>query len=324
MTGQSASWGPGADIARIRLRAEVVRDLRQWFLDCGVLEVDTPMLSPSATTDPNLHSYSTGTSGDTWWLHTSPEFPMKRLLAAGSGDIYQLCHVFRDGEVGTRHNPEFTMLEWYRLGLSMHAMMDDVESLLRALCAGRRTVGTSLRLSYQEVFVRSAGIDPFLADAGVLSAALESKGIDVPGGLGEDREGLLDLLLSTVVEPSLDADRPVFIYDFPPWQAGLARLRSGEPVVAERFELFLGGMELANGFRELADPREQRARFEQDLARRAAAGMASPPMDERLLEALEAGLPDCSGVAMGLDRLLMFLAGVDTIGEVLAFDVSRA
>ncbi len=324
MMGESPRWAPGANLARLRMRAEVSRDLREWFREAGVLEVDTPMLSSAAATDPNLASFAVRGPRDTWWLQTSPEFPMKRLLAAGSGDIYQLCHVFREGEAGSRHNPEFTMLEWYRLGLDMHGMMDEVESLMRALCAGRRAVGATLRLSYREVFLRIADIDPFEADAGDISAALESRGVVVPDGLEEAREALLDLLLSTVIEPSLDPERPVFVYDFPPWQAALARLRAGTPAVAERFELFLGGLELANGFHELADPREQRARFEEDLARRAAAGMPTPTMDLYLLEALEAGFPDCSGVAIGFDRLLMFLSGADTISEVLAFDFTRA
>jgi len=324
MMSEPPSWAPGADLARLRLRADLVRELRQWFIEAGVLEVDTPILSSAAATDPNLHSFEVRATGGTWWLHTSPEFPMKRLLAAGSGDIYQICHVFREGEAGARHNPEFTMLEWYRLGLDMHAMMDDVESLLRTLCAGRCRLGPTQRVTYREIFLRTAGVDPFEADTSTLSAALESKGVPVPEESDAGREALLDLMLSTVVEPSLDPQCPVFVYHFPPWQAALARLRPGEPTVAERFELFLGGMEIANGFHELADAGEQEARFEQDLAQRVEAGFGAPPMDRRLLEALEAGLPDCSGVAMGIDRLLMFLAGADTIGEVLAFDVSRA
>jgi len=206
----------------------------------------------------------------------------------------------------------------------MHGLMDDVDALIRRLCDGRRRLGPGMRLSYREAFVRYAGLDPFEAGAAELSAALASRGIGIPASAAEDREALLDLCLAAVVEPSLDTDSPVFVYDFPPWQAALARLRPGNPTVAERFELFLGGMELANGFHELTDPEEQRMRFERDLARRQTAGMVVPPMDRRLLEALEAGLPDCSGVALGLDRLLMFLTGAVNIGEVMAFDIQRA
>ncbi len=324
MTGQPPNWAPGADLATLCLRADVVRDLREWFFQAGVLEVDTPMLSAAAATDRGIHSFAVPSAGQSWWLHTSPEFPMKRLLAAGSGDIYQLCHVFRDGEAGSRHNPEFTMLEWYRLGLDLDGMMDDVETMLRALCAGRRDFGPAQRLTYRDLFLRTVRLDPFETDAEAISSLLRSRGVALPEGGEHGREALLDLALSTVIEPSLDPARPVFVYDFPPWHAALARLRSGQPTVAERFELFLGGMELANGFHELADAGEQQARFEQELAQRAEAGLELPPMDWRLVDALRAGLPDCCGVAVGVDRLLMFLAGAASIGEVMAFDISRA
>jgi lysyl-tRNA synthetase class 2 len=324
MTGQSPRWAPSADLATLRLRAAVARDLREWFHEAGVVEVDTPAMSAAATTDPALDSFSVRGSPGNWWLHTSPEFPMKRLLAAGSGDIFQLCHVFRKGEVGARHNPEFSMLEWYRVDMDMDGMMDDVESLVRALCAGRRQLGSSLRLTYREALRQHAGVDAFEDGPEALSDVLQSRGVPLPVGGTAARQVLLDLLMCTVVEPSLDPERPVFVYDFPPWQAALARLRPGDPVVAERFELFLGGMELANGFHELADPDEQRARFERDIERRVSAGLESPPAEWRLVEALQAGLPECSGVALGFDRLLMFLADAGNIGEVLSFDVSRA
>jgi len=324
MTGQSPRWAPTADLATLRLRAAVARDLRQWFHRAGVVEVDTPAMSLAATSDPAVDSFSVQGSPETRWLHTSPEFPMKRLLAAGSGDIFQLCHVFRRGETGARHNPEFSMLEWYRVGMDMAGMMDDVEALVRALCNGRRKLGSTLHLSYREAFRQHGGVDAFEDGPDVLSDALRSRGIPLPEGWNAGREALLDLLMSTVVEPALDPGRPVFVYDFPPAQAALAKLRPGDPVVAERFELFLGGMELANGFHELADPREQQARFARDIERRLAAGLESPPIDLRLIEALDSGLPECSGVALGFDRLLMFLADAETIGDVLTFAWSRA
>jgi lysyl-tRNA synthetase class 2 len=324
VTGTGARWKPGASRETLRLRARVLRDIREWFWSRGVLEVDTPALSAAVATDPNIESFSVRSGSETYHLHTSPEFAMKRLLAAGSGDIYQMCHVFRDGEAGSRHNPEFTMLEWYRTGIDMHAMMDEVESLVRAVCADHGPLGDARRVSYRDLFLDTMELDPFEAGADSLAAALEAAGIPPPEGPGQDRDALLDLLLGTVLEPALDPTRPTFVHDFPVSQAALARVRPGSPPVAERFELFLGGMELANGFRELTDSTEQAARFESDLADRAAKGRPGGPVDHRFLEALRAGLPECSGVALGLDRLLMFLSGAEAIGDVLSFDITRA
>ena len=324
MTGARAHWRPCASPETLRLRARVLRDIREWFWSRGVLEVDTPALSAAAATDPNIESFSVRSGSQSYHLHTSPEFAMKRLLAAGSGDIYQICHVFRDGEAGSRHNPEFTLLEWYGVGIDMHAMMDEVESLVRAVCADRRPLADARRVTYGDLFLETAGLDPFETDAQGLAAALEAAGIPPPEDLRHDRDALLDLLIASVVEPALDADRPTFVHDFPASQAALARVRPGTPPVADRFELFLGGMELANGFRELTDSAEQAARFESDLARRAAQGRPGGPVDHRFLEALRAGLPECSGVALGLDRLLMFVSGAEAIGDVLSFDIARA
>jgi lysyl-tRNA synthetase class 2 len=324
MNGATRDWMPSTSAELVRLRGRVLRDIRGWFWERDVTEVDTPALSSGAATDPNITSFAVRNGDTLYYLQTSPEFPMKRLLAAGSGDIYQVCHVFREGEAGTRHNPEFTMLEWYRVGLDMHGMMDDVESLIGAICAGRRRVGRSVRITYRQLMTDVTGLDPFGADEAELAGALDVAGVDLPKGLEGDRDGLLDLVLAALVEPTLDPEQPVFVHDFPASQAALARVRPGTPPVAERFELFLGGMELANGFHELADPGEQQARFERDLARRCADGRTAPPMDRRFLDALRAGLPDCSGVALGLDRLMMFLAGADSIRDVLTFDISRA
>ena len=290
-----------------------------------MLEVETPQLSAAAATDVHLQSLTVTAPGDglSGWLHTSPEFPMKRLLAAGAGDIWQLARVFRGDETGRRHNPEFTLLEWYRIGWGVDELIEEVDALLRTLAEGRLPLGATERMSYREAFLRHAGFDPFTTEPGEMFARLESAIGDVSPGLRDDLPACLDLALATLVEPRLDPGRPTFIFDFPASHAALARIRPGSPPVAERFELFLGGMELANGFHELSDATEQRARFEADLATRRSLGRVEPPLDHRLLAALEHGLPDCAGVALGFDRLLMQVAGAGHIGEVLAFPWGR-
>lgn len=248
---------------------------------------------------------------------------MKRLLAAGSGDIYQLARVFRDGEAGGRHNPEFTLLEWYRVGWDHHRLMDEVAALIGELLPGFARQPAE-RFSYRELFVQHLDLDPFRASVAELIACAESRGIGLPTGLSDDApDPWLDLLLTHCIEPRLPSDRPVFVHDYPPAQAALARIRPDDPPVAERFELYLGGIELANGFHELADPAEQRRRFERDNRLRAERGLPEIPLDEQLLAALE-HLPDCAGVALGIDRLLMLAAGKHRLDEVLAFPFERA
>jgi lysyl-tRNA synthetase class 2 len=304
----------------------LLAELRDFFGARGLLEVETPQLSAAAATDLHLASLSARAPDGVphGWLHTSPEFPMKRLLAAGSGDCWQLARVFRGGEHGRRHNPEFSLLEWYRVGWDAGRLMDEVDDFVRALASARLPLAGSLRLSYREAFRRHAGLDPFDVSAGALAAALEAREIEVPRDMSQDKEALLDLALALLVEPALDPAQPTFIHDFPASHAALARIRPGDPPVAERFELFLGGMELANGFCELTDAAEQRARFAADLDARGRRGLETPPLDERFLAALAHGLPACSGVALGFDRLVMLLAGVEDIREVLAFGWGRA
>ncbi len=304
--------------------------MRTFFAARGLLEVETPQLSAAAATDVHLESLAARAPGGhvAGWLHTSPEFPMKRMLAAGAGDIWQLARVFRGGERGRRHNPEFSLLEWYRHGWDTARLMKEVEELLRALAAElapeRPAPGETERLSYREAFLRYAGFDPFVASAAEIVAVLDANGVSFPENLAADRDAALDLALSMLVEPTFDTARPTFLVDFPATHAALARIRPGDPPVAERFELFFGGMELANGFHELADPREQAARFRADLAARRARGLEEPPVDARFLAALEHGLADCAGVAVGFDRVLMCLCGATHIDEVLAFPWSRA
>lgn len=318
------AWRPGADLPMLRLRARTLDRVRAFFAGRGVLEVETPALSAAATTDPHIESFATAYRGPgrapaPLYLHTSPEFPMKRLLAAGSGPIYQICKVFRQGECGRLHNPEFTLLEWYRPGFDHRRLMDEVEALVLPIL-GRPAAE---RLSYAEAFARHLDLDPHRADAATLAACAARHGIAVDG-LGADRDGWLALLLTHLVEPHLGRGRPTFLYDYPASQAALARVRAGEPPLAERFELYVDGVELANGFHELADAAEQRRRFAADREARRAAGLPLVPMDEHLLAALAHGLPDCAGVALGFDRLLMLAAGVEEIGRVVAFPIDRA
>lgn len=328
--GDTRHWRPAASLERLRARAELLRSLRGFFERRGVLEVETPILSRAATTDPQLESFHSrylgphAPHGCPVYLHTSPEFPMKRLLAAGSGPIYQICHVFRQGERGRRHNPEFTLLEWYRPGYDHHRLMDEVEELATEVLAGRLATGPAERLSYAEAFERHAGIDPHTVSASGLKACALAHEVPWVEGLEQERDAALDLLLSQLVEPALGRERLCFLYDYPPSQASLARVREGNPPLAERFELYFQGVELANGFHELGDSVEQRRRFEQDNAQRHRGGSEMLPLDEYLLSALHHGLPDCAGVALGVDRLLMLSVGAETLEEVLAFPIERA
>ena len=298
---------------------------RACFAEAGVLEVETPLLSRAAVTDVHLESVPAEVAGQgRMYLHTSPEYPMKRLLAAGLGDCYQVCRVFRDGECGPQHNPEFTMIEWYRVGFDATQLMDDVERVVGRMLAGLRDWQAAERVTYREAVRELGGVDPMTASAGTLAAALEGHGVAPPSSARSDREALLDLLVSTVVGPRLGRDGAVFVHDYPASQAALARIRAAEHPVADRFELYLDGLELANGFHELADAGEQRRRFEADLSARASLARAPRPLDERFLAALAHGLPDCSGVALGFDRLVMAALRLGSIDQALAFPVDRA
>lgn len=316
----SSLWRPSASIETLRARARLLATIRGFFAAREVLEVETPVLSRGATVDPQIDSYATAGG----WLQTSPEFAMKRLLAAGSGPIWQLARVFRIDECGRHHNPEFSLLEWYRPGWDHHRLIDECEALLVAVGA---LGGACERLRYRDAFLRHAGVDPF-DDAperlrSVLPASLED--LEAPDGDAPAiRDFWLDLLMSHVVGPRLGVEAPLVLYDFPASQAALARIRHDDPPVAERFEIFWRGLELANGFHELTDAGEQRRRFEEDQARRAAGGRTVPPYDHHLIDALQAGLPDCAGVAIGVDRLLMLLLGRPRLADVLAFDATRA
>lgn len=312
------SWRPRASRETLRARARLFSTIRAFFSRTGVMEVDTPLLSRAAAVDPHVESLGSPGLG---WLHTSPEFFMKRLLAAGSGPIYQITHVFRAEEIGRYHQREFTMLEWYRPGFGSRQLMDEVEALLHAVGAPAEHYP---RISYRNAFERHAGIDVFDDPLEVLRTRVLKAGIEFAVTPPEadlcDRDFWLDLAMGTLVSPRLGMELPCFVYDYPASQAALAAIRSGPVPVAERFELFWRGVELANGFHELRDGAEQRRRFERDLAVRAARGQRRLPLDERFLAALLYGLPDCSGVALGLDRLLMLLLDLPRVAEAQSFD----
>jgi len=319
-------WRPGAPFANLRRRAGLLAAVRAFFAGRGVLEVDTPQLVNHAVTDLHLHSAEVrwpGAAARTRYLHTSPEYAMKRLLAAGSEDIYQLCHVFRGDEQGAHHNAEFTLVEWYRRGWNIEALMQEVDALLRCLL-GAAAGAAARQISYEQAFVEILGRNPLLDSDGALADCARAQGSDAALVSRCTRDELLDLLMGAYVGPQLGRDGPVFVHRYPASQAALARLDTADPRVALRFELYLHGLELANGFEELADADEQRARFGADQAARAARGLTVPAIDEFLLEALRAGLPPCSGVALGFDRVLMIACGARHISEVLPFSSERA
>ncbi|MEA3413758.1 MAG: EF-P lysine aminoacylase EpmA [Pseudomonadota bacterium] len=319
---QEADWRPAAAPERLALRARVLAEVRDFFARRAVLEVETPLLSQAGTTDPNIESYTVADAdGSLRFLQTSPEFAMKRMLSAGIGDIYQIGKAFRRAEAGRWHNPEFTLLEWYRTGFDHWRLMDEVEALCRTLL-GDVIVGETHWKSYSAAFDEATGIDPNAPEPGAIADCAQALGLTTVESL--DTSQWLDLFFSEAVARRFPAGRLTFIYDFPAEQASLARIRDGSPPVAERFEVFLGPMELGNGFHELTDAAEQHARFEAELKRRSRAGKAGVEMDRRLVAALQAGMPECAGVALGVDRMLMARVGATHIEEVIAFPWPRA
>lgn len=310
----AASWKPQASLQLLRARAELLAALREFFQSRSVLEVETPLLCRHPVTDPNLEPIACADR----WLQTSPEYAMKRLLAADSGPIYQLCKAFRAGEAGSAHNPEFTLLEWYRPGFELEQLIVEVAELV-ALALGRRDYQV---LTYRELFIRELQLDPFTASERALEDCVRAQ-LDYQSG-SESRELWLDLLMSHVLEPRLAEAGLVFVRDYPASQAALARLHGeGDELVAERFELYVDGIELANGYCELTDPVEQQARFEQDNRILAQRGQLPRPLDEWLLQAMASGLPMCSGVALGIDRLLLLQQGLGRLEDGLSFGWSR-
>lgn len=282
--------------------------------------METPLLGFATATDPHIESLPSRLGGETYYLQTSPELHMKRLLAAGSGPIYQITKAFRGGEAGAKHNPEFTLVEWYRPGFDHHDLMDEVDLLLRYVLGA----SPSLRASYEEVFLRHLGLSPHRATASELEERAESLGLPRVQSSGLEREDWLNLLMAQAIEPLIGFGRPQFVYDFPVELKALARIRRGEAPLAERFELFFRGMELANGYHELTSAAEQRDRFRADAEARRRLGRSQVRSDERMLRALEHGLPASAGVALGFDRLVMIAANATDIRSVLSFSIDRA
>jgi elongation factor P--(R)-beta-lysine ligase len=310
-------WRPGASFDTLRTRAALLSDIRAFFAIQGVLEVDTPLLGPAPTSDPYQHCLDVQVPNvGRRYLQPSPEFAMKRLLAAGSGSIYQIGKAFRAGEQGPRHRAEFTLLEWYRVGFNYRTLMDEVQ----ALVCGLLSRPPAMAHSYGELFERYVGLDPLSANEARLWQRVADAGVEPSPILqAAGRDAALDVLLTRLVEPGIASLGVVLVYDYPASQAALARLRPDRPTLAERFELYVDGVELANGFTELTDADEQRRRFEADNRVRHAKGLPQMPLDEHLLAALTHGLPDCAGVALGFDRLAMLAAGVADIAAVQAF-----
>ena len=317
-------WRPTATVAALRQRAAALRATREFFATRNVLEVETPALVNAPVSDVNLGSVRVEVPGRDapLFLHTSPEYAMKRLLAAGSGDIYQVCHVYRGYERGRQHNPEFTMLEWYRLGFSLEDLMREVADLARELLGAPKLPAEFL--SYRDALRRHAGFNPLDAALTELQGAAQSLGLAADHAREAGRDELLDLIVGAKVGPALGADTLTFLHRYPASQAALARLDADDPRVALRFELYYRGVELANGYHELTSGAEQRLRFAADQLARKARGSPTFALDVHLLSALDAGLPDCAGVALGFDRVLMLATGAASIDDVLAFPVERA
>ncbi|RDE88011.1 elongation factor P--(R)-beta-lysine ligase [Aggregatibacter kilianii] len=321
---EQEQWQPTASVKNLLTRAKLLAEIRRFFTDRGLLEVETPVLSEFGVTDVHLATFSTefispfGEQSKTLWLSTSPEYHMKRLLAAGSGPIFQIGKVFRNEEAGNRHNPEFTMLEWYRPHFDMYRLINEVDDLLQQIleCPPAES------MSYQFAFQQYVGLDPLSADLSEL--AEKAKKHQLIGAENENRDTLLQFLFSTVVEPQIGQEAPVVVYHFPASQAALAQISSEDLRVAERFEFYYKGLEMANGFHELSDAREQLRRFQQDNLQREKMGLPVRAIDTRLLAALQAGIPNCSGVALGVDRLLMIAMGTESIKDVISFAIDNA
>lgn len=319
---------PAASWEVLRLRSEMLRKTRDFFHKRGFVEVETPLLSHDVVVDRHLDPVRVTLPDDprkpdvgrTMWLQTSPEFGMKRLMAAGGEAIFQITRAFRGAEQGSRHNPEFTIVEWYRRGDSYQEGMTLLSDLSQALLG----LGPARQLTYEEAFRQYAAINPHQATAAEIALKLASYKIPIPQGAADDRDMLLDLLLTERVEPHLGFETPTILCDYPPSQAALAQVRDEDPPVAERFELYVRGIELANGYHELLDPQILRERNHAANQLRAADGKPPLPVESRLLAAMDHGLPQCTGCALGFDRVVMIAAGKSTIAEVLGFPIERA
>jgi lysyl-tRNA synthetase class 2 len=319
-------WRPSASIEVLKQRALILQKIRHFFAVRDVFEVDTPSLSHATVSDEHLHSFATqfnhpfAPQACTLYLQTSPEFAMKRLISAGSGAIYQICKSFRNEETGSFHNPEFTMLEWYRPGFNHLQLMTEIDELLQMVLSCEKAE----RVTYQDIFKEQLGCDPLTATLNDIKTLTKQYGYGEIAASENNKDTLLMLLFSQHVEPNIGQNRPCFVMDFPASQAALAKISPTNPLVAERFELYFQGIELANGFHELTDGPEQHRRFQQDNIIRQSKGQDMMPIDQNFIAALNFGLPACAGVALGIDRLLMLALNCSKINQVIAFENSRA
>ena len=325
----TANWQPVADMQQLRQRAQLLACLRQFFAERDVLEVETPLLCRATGTDPNLDFFSSrfhcSPQDKTLFLQTSPEFAMKRLLAAGSGSIYQICKAFRNGEAGRYHNPEFTILEWYRVGFNLQRLMDEVASLLVSVLPPVMPRLSVKQVSYQQLFSQLTGLDPLNFNRDEYRRFADAKGyMEADQICGDDHALWLDFLFSHCVQNNMPTHTVCLVHEYPAIQSSLARVHPNDSRVVERFEVFIDGVEMGNGFFELSDAAEQESRFDREIEYRRLQGLAGVEKDHLLLDALKAGLPDCSGVAIGLDRLLMLISGCNSIEQVLAFPFANA
>ena len=307
-------WQPSASLENLQQRARLIKQIRDFFEARNVMEVETPLLCHTSVTDPHLHSMQ----AESCYLQTSPEYAMKRLLAAGSGPIFQISKAFRKDEAGRLHNPEFTMLEWYRPGFDHLQLINEVDELLQLVLK----TAPAERKTYRDIFNEQLQLDPHTASIDEL-ATIAANHFTIHEKI-TDRDTWLQLLMSHCIEPQLGKNQPCCIYDFPASQAALAKIQPTQPPVASRFEFYFKGIELANGFHELQNANEQRTRFESNRAERKKLSLTDVSIDELFLAALESGLPDCAGVALGVDRLIMLASGSKHIKEVISFDFERA
>ncbi len=316
----SGQWRPTASRFALEARARMLGDIRQFFSDRDILEVETPTLSAAGNSDPNINVMAVD-GCPTPYLRTSPEYALKRLLAAGVGDIYELGRVYRASESGPMHNPEFTLLEWYRVGWQYLSLAAEVIELLEHCGHGHFRGWPRQFRTYRELFLEVIGVDPLHCDESELALCAADRGIHSEA---LNHQQWLDLLMAEVIQPQFEGEIFTIVHEFPPEQAALARITCGPDPVAQRFEIFAGPVELANGYQELDDAVEQERRFERESSLRSLRGEDSAPIDRRLIAALESGLPECTGVAVGVDRMLMLLLGVDHIQMVLSFASDRA
>ncbi|WP_100622556.1 elongation factor P--(R)-beta-lysine ligase [Candidatus Coxiella mudrowiae] len=317
------NWRPTASLINQQLRAKLYSNIRQFFAERDVLEVETPLLSQHTVTDIHIESFQTAYYNHKekrhYYLQTSPEYAMKRLLANGSGAIYQICKAFRNGETGSQHNPEFTLLEWYRPSFSHHDLMNEMDELLQFTLHTKKSV----RKTYSELFSEHLSINPFRVSLKELQSLARQFSLENVNDYN-DQDILLQFLFTHALEAKIGFGQPLFVYDFPASQSTLAKIHPENSNVALRFELYIEGVECANGFEELTDAKEQRYRFEQDILKRQKKGLFEIEIDHRFLASLETGLPPCAGVALGLDRLLMVKTKAQKIKEVITFPADIA